>query len=209
MKFYDCHTAPSPRRVRIFLKEKGTEIPTIQVDLRNNEQLGTAFRKINPDCTVPVLELDDGTCITEIFAICQYLEEIHPQPCLLGNDARERALVTMWNAKIEQHGLLALAESFRNKAKGFRSRALTGPIDFQQIPELVERGQVRVTAFLCRLNEQLSHTDYIVSDNFTLADITAMVTIEFAKWSHIELRNEWPHLKKWYDAVSIRASADA
>ena len=93
MKFYDCETAGSPRRVRIFIAEKGLEIPTTMVDLRNGEQLGAEFRKLNPDCTVPVLELDDGTALSEVFAICQYLEALHPEPCLMGSDDKERAQV--------------------------------------------------------------------------------------------------------------------
>ena len=110
MKLYDCTTAPSPQRVRIFLAEKGIDIPLVQVDLRNGEQLGDAFRAINPDCTVPVLELDDGTRISEIIAMCQYLEDQFPEPALLGRDSLEKAMVSMWNAKIEQNGIAALAD---------------------------------------------------------------------------------------------------
>lgn len=209
MKFYDCQPAPSPRRVRIFLKEKGIEIPTVQIDLGNKEQLGDAFKAINPDCTVPVLKLEDGTCLTEILAICHYIEVLHPEPCLLGRDAKEQALVLMWNAKIEQLGLLALAEMFRNKTKGMSSRALTGPIDFEQIPELVERGRVRAEAFMARLNEHLSSSDFIAGDQFTLADITALVMIDFAKWSKVMIQDDWLHLQRWYDQVCVRPSAGA
>ncbi len=208
MKFYDCQPAPSPRRVRIFLKEKGVEIPTVQIDLGNKEQLGDAFKAINPDCTVPVLELEDGTYLTEILAICHYVEALHPEPCLLGRDAKEQALVLMWNAKIEQLGLLALAEMFRNKTKGMSSRALTGPIDFEQIPALVERGRVRAEAFMARLNEHLSSSDFIAGDQFMLADITALVMIDFAKWSKVMIQDDWLHLQRWYDEVRIRPSAN-
>ena len=123
MKFYDCRTAPSPRRVRIFLAEKGVEIPVVEVDLGAGEQLGDAFRKINPDCTVPVLELDDGTILSESFAICQYLDAIYPDPPLMGRDPRERALVTMWNGKVEAQGMGALADAFRNRARGFAAQS--------------------------------------------------------------------------------------
>ena len=152
MKFYDCNTAPSPRRVRIFIAEKGVEIPTVQVDLAGGEQLGAAFKKINPDCTVPVLELDDGTHLTEVFAICQYLEEKFPEPALLGGSATERALVAMWNTKIEFNGLAALAETFRNRAKGMKGRAMTGPDDYEQIPELVDRGRRRFELFMSKVH---------------------------------------------------------
>ena len=208
MKFYDCQSAPSPRRVRIFFSEKGVEIPTVQVDLGKGEQLGDAFKAINPDCTVPVLELDDGTRLSEILAICAYIEATHPEPCLMGRDAKERALVLMWNAKIEQQGLGALAEAFRNKTKGMKSRALTGSIGFEQIPELVERGRIRAKAFMSRLNEHLSATKFIVGDEYSLADITAMVMIDFGQWSYIEIHEEWTHLQRWYDEVSARPSAN-
>ncbi len=143
MKLYDCTTAPSPQRVRIFLAEKGVAVSLVQVNLREAEQLGNAFRKINPDCTVPVLELDDGTRITEIFAICLYLETQYPEPVLMGRDALEQALVSMWNSKIEQNGLAALTETLRNRARGMEDRALPGPLNLAQIPELVERGRIR------------------------------------------------------------------
>jgi len=209
MRFYDCRPAPSPRRVRIFLHEKGIEIPTVQIDLGSKEQLGDAFRAVNPDCTVPVLELEDGTCLTEILAICHYVEALHPEPRLLGRDAKEQALILMWNAKIEQLGLAALAEMFRNKTRGMRSRALTGPIDFEQIPDLIERGRVRAEAFMARLNEHLSSAEFIVGDQFTLADITALVMIDFAKWSKVLIREEWKDLQRWNDGVSARPSARA
>jgi len=209
MKFYDCRPAPSPRRVRVFLSEKGLEIPTVQIDLGTREQLGDAFRTINIDCTVPVLELDDGTYLTEILSICHYIEATHPEPCLMGRDAKEQALVLMWNAKIEQLGLAALAEMFRNHTKGMTSRALTGAIDFEQIPALVERGRIRAEAFLSRLDEHLASETFVVGDQFTLADITALVMIDFAQWSKITIREEWPHLQRWYDQVSARPSAGA
>ena len=209
MRLYDCQSAPSPRRVRIFLHEKNLEIPTVQVDLRNGEHLGDDFKSINPECTVPVLELDDGTRITEVVAICQYIEAIHPEPCLLGRDAKERALVTMWNVKIEQHGLHALAEAFRNKVAGLRSRALTGPINYEQIPELAVRGNKRIVAFMSRLNDHLSQSKFVACDEFTMADISAWVMIDFAKWSHIEIHEDCSHLRRWHDRVSARPSADA
>ena len=206
MKFYDCSTAPSPRRVRIFIAEKGIDVPTVQVNLREGEQLRAEFRNLNPDCTVPVLELDDGSVLTEIFAICQYLEELYPEPRLLGSDARERAMVTMWNAKVEQHGLAAIAEMFRNKAKGFSDRALTGPANFPQIPQLVERGNVRSLLFFDRLEERLAHSDFIAGGAFTMADISAFVAIGFAGWMKMEIGDR-PHLQRWYDGVAARPAS--
>ena len=209
MKLYDCTTAPSPRRVRFFIAEKGLSIDVQQVDLANEEQLGEEFRQINPDCTVPVLELDDGTRITEIFAICQYLEEIHPEPPLLGRDARERALVTMWSAKAELQGLAAAAEMFRNRARGLAGRALTGPDNYEQIPELVERGKRRIELFKGRLDRHLADSQYMVGDHFTIADITAYVFVELAAWSKIGIGEDQANLQRWFDEVSKRSSARA
>jgi len=209
VKLYDCTTAPSPQRVRIFLAEKGIELPLVQVDLRNGEQLGEAFRRINPDCTVPVLELDDGTTLTEIFAICQYLEHRYPAPPLLGRDPLEQALVTMWNAKVEQQGLAALAETFRNRSGRLQNRALPGPLDVAQIPALVERGRKRALAFFDRLEAQLAANAFVAGDGFSLADITAWVMVEFAAWSKIEIDADQVNLRRWHDAVSARPSMRA
>lgn len=209
MKLYDCTTAPSPQRVRIFLAEKGIDIPLVQVDLRNGEQLGDAFREINPDCTVPVLELDDGTRISEIFAICQYLESQFPEPALMGRDALEQAMVCMWNSKIEQNGIAALAETLRNRAKGMRDRALPGPVNLPQIPELVDRGRKRAKAFFDRLDGQLSGNEFVVGGEFTVADITAYVMVQFAGWSKISIKDSQPNLQRWFKTVSGRPSVTA
>ncbi len=209
MKLYDCTTAPSPQRVRIFLAEKDIDMPLVQVDLREGEQLGDAFRKINPDCTVPVLELDDGTMISEVFAICQYLENQYPEPALMGRNALEQAMVSMWNTKIEQNGIAALAETLRNRAKGMQDRALPGPVNLAQIPQLVERGRIRVEAFFDRLDDQLKDNEFVTGEQFTMADITAFVTVGFAGWSKISIKDSQQNLQRWYDNVSKRPSAKA
>jgi glutathione S-transferase len=204
MKFYDCATAPSPRRVRLFLAEKGIDVESHEIDLRSGEQFSDSFRNLNPDCTVPVLELDDGTALTEIIAICQYLEDLHPEPRIMGRDAKEKALVLMWNAKVEQQGLAAIAEAFRNSAKGFRNRALTGPIDIAQLPELVERGLARATQFFDRLDAHLADQPYLAGENFTLADITGFVAVEFAAWLKIGIGDRQVNLQRWFDEVKQR-----
>ena len=209
MKFYDCTTAPSPRRVRFFMAEKGIDVDVEQVDLANEEQLGDAFAKINPDRTVPVLLLDDGTRLTEIFAICQYLEELYPEPALMGRDAKERALVTMWSAKAELQGLAAAAEMFRNRARGLAGRALTGPHSFDQIPELVGRGKRRIELFNARLDQHLEDSRFIVGDNFTVADITAFVFVELAAWSKIQIDDDQHNLQRWFDGIRKRPAAAA
>lgn len=209
MKFYDCATAPSPRRVRIFAAEKGIQLDTVQIDLGCGEQLGEDFRAINPDCVVPALQLDDGTCVTEVFAICQYLEDLHPEPALLGSSAIERAKITMWNAKIEQQGLWAMAEAFRNAAKGLQGRAIPGPDDYEQIPALAERGRARAARFLQRLDEHLAGHEFVAGDSYSIADISAMVVVDFADWIKIQPADDALDLRRWHGAVSSRPSAKA
>ena len=209
MKFYDCKTAPSPRRVRIFLAEKGIDIDTVQVDLASGEQLGEAFRRINPDCVVPALELDDGSCISEVLAICQYFEELQPDPPLMGRTPEERARVTMWNAKVEQQGLLAMADAFRNAAKGLKGRAMTGPEPYEQIPELAERGRQRVIQFIRRLDDHLADSTYLAGDDFSIADISAMVMIDFARWIKLDIPDDASNVLRWYGEVSARPGAAA
>ena len=209
MKFYDCKTAPSPRRVRIFLAEKGVDIETVQVDLGKGEQFTDEFRAVNPDCTVPVLELDDGSGISEVIAICQYIEDLNPEPALFGSSPEERARVNMWNAKVEQLGLWAMMDAFRNSAKGLVDRALPGPESYAQIPELAERGRSRVLQFFERLNDQLADNTFVAGDNYSIADISAMVLVDFAGWIKIAIPDDVEHVARWYAQVSKRPSAAA
>ena len=209
MKFYDCSTAPSPRRVRIFIAEKGLDIETVQIDLSSGEQFSDAFRKKNPDCVVPVLELDDGTCLSEVLAICQYLEALHPEPALLGATPLQRAQITMWNIKVEQQGLLSMADAFRNSAKGLKGRAVTGSSGYEQIPELADRGRQRVAQFLTRLDEQLADNRFVAGDLFSIADITALVLVDFAAWIKIAVPDGAVNLARWYGEVSSRPSVSA
>lgn len=204
MKFYDCSSAPSPRRIRIFIAEKGLEIETVQVDLGAGEHLSEEFRKINPQCTVPVLELDDGTCLCDSNSISLYLDEVHPQPNLLGRDAKEKAVIAMWNREIEFNGFLAIAECFRNRTRGLANRALTGTVNYAQIPELSERGRQRTRQFFADLDQRLADSDYIAGDRFTVADITAVVAIDFAKWIKESIADDQANLQRWYDAVAAR-----
>ena len=209
MKLYDCKTAPSPRRVRIFAAEKSMQLETVQVDLGSGEQFGAGFSEINPDCVVPVLELDDGNRITEVLAICQYLEEIQPDPALIGRTPEDRASAMMWAIKVEQQGLVAMRDAFRNTAKGLRGQALTGPVSFEQIPELAERGREQVVTFFDRLEQQLEENDHIAGDYFSIADITALVLVDFAAWIKIGVPEAAVNLQRWYEAASSRPSAKA
>ena len=187
MKFYDCVTAPSPRRVRIFLAEKGISVPTVQVDLRNNEQLTPAFRAINPDATVPSLELDDGTRINDAIGICVYFEATHPQPPLMGETAEEKALVTAWQREVERNGFYAVMEAFRNTVPGLKGRALPGPHNYEQIPALAERGRLRVGHFFAQMDARLAESEFVAGPRYTIADVVLTSLEEIDSPAVVEL----------------------
>jgi glutathione S-transferase len=209
MKFYDCTTAPSPRRVRIFLAEKGISVPTVQVDLRNNEQLTPQFRAVNPDATVPSLELDDGTRINDAIGICVYFEATQPQPALMGESAKERALVTAWNREVERNGFTAVMEAFRNAAPGLKGRALPGPHNYEQIPALAERGRLRIGHFFASMDDRLGQSEFVAGPRYSVADITMLVAVDFARWVKMPVPEECQHLRRWHAQVSARPSAKA
>jgi glutathione S-transferase len=209
MKFYDCATAPSPRLVRMFIAEKGLRdaIETVEVNLREQEQLGEAFRAINPFCTVPVLETDDGARFFSTQACWRYLEETHPAPPLLGTGAAERARVADWVWRSEIDGFLAVGEALRNTAPRLEGRALTGPHDYAQIPELGARGRLRTERFFAVLDGALADSEYLAGETFTAADIMAFVAVEFAGWLKLTLPDGAANANRWYDAIKRRPSA--
>lgn len=209
MKLYDCATAPSPRRVRIFLAEKGISVPVVQVNLRAGEHLQPAFRKINPDATVPALELDDGTVINDAIAICAYFEELHPEPPLIGRTPQERAITIACNRRIERDGFYAVMEAFRNATPGLRGRAIPGPDNHEQIPALAERGRARVARFFTAMDAHLETREFVAGPRYSMADITTQITAEFAKWAKLPIPDSCPHLARWFAAVSARPSAKA
>lgn len=209
MKLYDFKMAPNPRRVRIFLAEKNIELEIVAVDLAQHQQMDDAFTALNPRRAVPALELDDGRVLTESVAICRYLEELHPEPPLFGRDPWERAVVEMWHRRVELEGLQAVADAVRNSSPFFANRALAGPVDFAQIPALAERGRQRTALFKTMLDERLAHSEFIAGERFTVADIAALATCDFAKVVKMRVGDDTPSLKRWYDAVSSRPSAAA
>ena len=209
MKLYNFEMAPNPRRVRVFVAEKGLDIPMQDVDLGTAAQLNPDYLKINPMGEVPALELDDGTILTESTAICRYLEETHPEPPLMGHTPLEKAQVMMWDRRMEQHGLAAVAEGFRNGNPFFENRSVTGLENFPQVPELAERGVKRFANFLDMLDKRLAESDFIAGDSFSIADITALIAIDFARTIKVRVGSDHPNVKRWYEAVSSRASAAA
>ena len=201
---HDCATAPSPRRARLLLAEKGIAHETVQVDLRNNEQLGEAFRKINPQCTVPVLRTDDGLLLTDNAGIAAYLEARYPAPPLLGRTPAEKAEVASWNWRVEFEGLLPIAEAMRNTAPSLANRALPGPMNHAQIPELAQRGLARLQQFLVTLNERLAEREFIATDRFSIADLTAVVAVDFARVVKVRPGEQHPHLLRWRARMAER-----
>ncbi|GGY48926.1 glutathione S-transferase family protein [Parvularcula lutaonensis] len=209
LTFYDCSTAPSPRRAKIALLEKGLDFDTIEIDLRSGEQMGEAFRAINPQCTVPALKLDDGTVLTDNHGILAWLEAAHPEPPLLGTTPIEKADVMSWVTRCEFEGLLAVAEVVRNFAPQMKGRALTGPVDFDQIPALVERGIKRIAAFWDVLEERLDDREYVAGDHFSAADITALVAVDFSKVARQRPGEDKTNIWRWREAMNARESVAA
>jgi glutathione S-transferase len=201
---YDCSTAPSPRRARILLAEKGVAHDTVQVDLRSGEQLGVAYREINPSCTVPALRTDDGLLLSDNAGITAWLEAAFPQPPLLGSTPAEKADIASWNWRIEFEGLLAIAETLRNGSPAMANRALPGPVDYAQIPELAQRGLARVQQFFTTLDARLAGRDFVASSGFSVADITAVVAVDFARVVKVKPGDQHPHLQRWRAAMALR-----
>lgn len=186
LQFYDYQRAPSPRRARIVLAEKGIPHEVHSVDLAAMEQLSDAYRAINPACTVPALVLDDGTVLGDNAAIAAWAEAVYPDPPLLGRTPVEKAEVASWTARIDFDCFMAIAEALRNTAKAMAGRALPGPHDYPQIPELAERGRARLGHFLDRFERHMAGREWVAGDHFSAADIAAGVALDFAGWIKVD-----------------------
>ncbi|WP_169543230.1 glutathione S-transferase family protein [Sneathiella aquimaris] len=209
MKLYDLVGPPSPRRIRIFLAEKGVEIDTVTIDTREGEHLKPEYQAINPRCTIPALEMDNGVVLTEGDAILRYLEEKFPEKPLFGQSPEERAVVNNWLHITDLDGFSAVAEVVRNSVPRFENRAITGSRNVAQIAELAERGKKRIDFYFEDLNAHLKGRDFIAGSTFTVADISAMIAIDFAKMAGKEVPEEYQDLLRWYASVSARPSAKA
>jgi glutathione S-transferase len=202
MKVYDSKAAPNPRRVRIFVAEKGIDVPFEELDIGNAVNRQEDFRKKNSLGTVPVLELDDGTCISESAAICRYFEEMHPEPPLMGVDGKDRAVVAMWDRRMELELLLPIANSFRMQHAFFKGR-------IEQCPEYAEVSKRQAIKNMAWLDAALADRKFIAGDRYSVADITALCGVDFGKVSKITIQPDQKNLARWYEEVSARPSAKA
>jgi glutathione S-transferase len=203
MKLFDGGRAPNPRRVRVFLAEKGIEVPIVPVDMGAMEHRSAEVSGRNPLQSLPVLELDDGTILTETVAICRYFEEIQPAPPLFGEGAVGRALVEMWQRRVELELFLRVAHAFRHIHPAMKEW------EVPQIPEWGEANKPKVTKFLHFLDGELANREFIAGDAYTIADITGLIAIDFMKPARIALPDDCVHVRRWYEAVSARPSAAA
>lgn len=203
MKLYDAATAPNPRRVRVFIAEKGLDVPCEQVDIMKAVNRGEEFRRnVNPMGTLPVLELDDGTCIAETGAICRYFEEVQPDPPLLGVDAKDKAVVEMWNRRMELELFQPATLAFQQQHEFFKGRV-------PQVPEYAAVSKAKAEKTLAWLDGVLADREYIAGERFTVADIVALCAVDFGRVSKIKLQPDQKNLARWHEQVSARPSAKA
>jgi glutathione S-transferase len=203
MKLYDGGRAPNPRRVKVFLAEKGIVVPVEQVDLGKLGHKSAAYAAINPMQRVPALQLDDGTVISESIAICRYFERLHPEPPLFGTDAKEAALIEMWERRIEFHLLGPISHVFRNSHPAMKE------MEVPQVPAWAEANRPRVMDFLELLNRELKQRRYIAGDRYSVADITGMISVDFLKPAKLAIPDTLTNVKRWHEEVSARPSAKA
>jgi glutathione S-transferase len=203
VKLYDGGRAPNPRRVRVFLKEKGIEIPVEQVDLGAMQHRSERYTAINPLQRVPTLELDDGTVITESIAICRYFEALHPEPALFGRSPIEIATIEMWQRRIELHLMLGIAQIFRHLHPGMKE------FEVPQVAAWGEANKPRVLDFLALLDRELAGRRFAAGDTYSVADITGLIAVDFLRAAKLPLAPELTHVVRWHTELSARPSASA
>jgi glutathione S-transferase len=203
MKLYDGGRAPNPRRVRVFLAEKGLTVPLEQVDLGALAQKSDAFTAINPIQRVPVLELDDGTIIAESIAICRYFEALHPQPALFGQDALESAIIEMWQRRLELHLLFPVSHVFRN------AHPAMAKMEIPQVAAWAEANKPRIAEFLEVFDRHLETNKFAAGDRYSVADITGLVAVDFMKPARLSVPENCVHVRRWHADLAARPSASA
>ena len=203
MKLYDSNFAPNPRRVRIFLAEKGIAVPTERVDIARQEHKTPEYAAINPLQRMPSLVLDDGTIITESIAICRYFEMLRPEPPLFGVGSKDAAIVEMWNRRAEINFLASVAAVFRHTHPAMKE------LELPQVPAWAEANRPRVSWFLEMLDRELATREFVAGDRYTVADITMQVAVDFMKPGRLSMPDGAANMKRWHTAVSARPSAGA
>jgi glutathione S-transferase len=203
MKLYDGGRAPNPRRVRIYLAEKGLSVTLEQIDLGALAQKSPAFTAINPVQRVPALQLDDGTIISESIAICRYFEALHPEPPMFGKGAKDEAIVEMWQRRVEFHLLAPISHVFRNSHPAMKE------MEVPQVPAWAEANKPRIADFLALLDRELKGRPFVAGDRYTVADITALVSVDFLKPAKLAVPDDLVNVKRWHGEVSARPSAKA
>jgi len=201
MKLYDGGRAPNPRRVRVFLAEKGISVPVVSVDLGKLEQKSSDFTAINPLQRVPALVLDDGAVITESIAICRYFEGIKPEPALFGRAALDIATIEMWNRRAELHLLYPVSQVFRHLHPAMKE------MEAPQVSAWGEANKPRVLEFLAIMDSELKNRRFIAGDNYSVADITAMIAVDFLKPAKLTVPENLVHVLRWHAEVAARPSA--
>ena len=202
MKIYETRTAPNPRRVRMFLAEKGVDMEYVQLDLQKGENLTAEMRAKNPLGKVPILELDDGTCIAESDAICTYFENTVPEPALMGTDAKSKAVISMWQRQVEMALLLQVGMCFQHSTGYFKDRMVP-------VAEYGKQAGINAAKYLNILERRLELNTYIAGEDFSIADITALCAIDFARVVDIRLSDKHTNIRRWYDLVNQRPSVKA
>lgn len=203
MKLYDGGRAPNPRRVRVFLAEKGITVPLEPVDLGALAQKSESFTAINPVQRVPALVLDDGTILTESIAICRYFEELHPEPPLFGRGALEKAQIEMWNRRLELHLFFPISHVFRN------SHPAMAKMEIPQVPAWAEANKPRIAEFVRIFDRALADRQFAAGDRFSVADITGMIAVDFMKPAKLAVPDDCAHVRRWHAEVAARPSASA
>jgi glutathione S-transferase len=203
LKLYSSNLAPNPRRVRVFLAEKGVKIPTVEVDLAKLEHKTQAFSAISPFQVIPALELDNGVIISESIAICRYIEELHPEPNLFGLTPLERATIEMWQRRVEWHLLMPIAQVFRH------THPKMAEMEQPQVPDWAMANRPRVARAMSIFDQTLKDRPFVAGERFTVADITGLVSLDFTSKARIAIPPELVNLGRWHAALQQRPSAAA
>ncbi len=210
MKLYDFEPAANAKRVRMFIAEKGIEVPIVECNVRADDQFKEPFNTMNPFHCVPFLETDSGEVIAESISICRYLEELYPEPSLFGDTAEERGIIDMWNRRVELDGFMPALHALRNHVPTFEGKVVPGTRnDLPQLPAMVKRGKEMLDIFLGRLEVHMATNEFIAGSNISIADITCYFVLNMANTFEMGIENKYPNTHRWHQEFSKRPSTNA